>query len=289
MSARWVRVGGVIIGALMTTYATEGSAQPLQVEHWTTVATAARPEVHLLLRNSGSSPIEFTLELAGVRGGAKLRCADTNTAQPDFLSRFHHWNGVSFGDSRGVVPAHGWAHRSIVLGEFGAVPPCEVPYRLRVDGEATSVIEGVVTVPVAGMPARGEVHTGEISWSAMVERHRLYPRRLVARVAVKNETEHGIVLQLDRRVLSCAGTARASWAEHSGVVQGQDVGPLDVAGKHWGVFVASVDVWDVDDPARCTVSADLVVDTERGLQKYDRVEFSLSPHGFLDAATKGRR
>lgn len=285
-------IGWKALAVLVGACTSDGFASPLHVEQWSTVSTAARPEVHLLLRNASSRPMNFTLELAGVRGGPGLDCAGTNTPEPDFLTRFHYWNGVSFADSRGLIPAHGWTHRAIVLGELGVIPPCEVPYRLQVEdseGETAATVQGVIVVPVAGPAVRADASASDISWEAMVEWHRLYSGRIVARLAVKNKRDHGIVVQLDHRTLSCEGSGSASWAGHHGVVQGEDVGPLQIDANSWGVFVAAIDIWNTDDPAKCTASADLLVDTERGLRRIERLEFPLSPEGFLDAATKGRR
>jgi hypothetical protein len=272
--------------------AVQASDAPVAIREWSTVATPARPEAHLLIRNRTSVPLVFTLELGGITGGPKVECAGARVPEPDFLTRFHYWNGVSFGDSRGLIPPNGWTHRSILLGEQGMIPPCHVPYRLRIEndsGEGISTIDGEIQVGVQGPPVRGDATGEDVAWEVMVEQHKLYPDRLVARIAVENRTDHGVVVEIDRRTLTCEGSGGASWAAHHGVVQGEDSGPVQIDAKGVGVFVAAIETWDLDDPAECTVGADIVLDTRSGLKRLKRIEFDLSPSGFLDAATRGRR
>jgi hypothetical protein len=280
-----------ILAVLIQVWATKATASAVEIRPWVTVSTPARPEVHLLIRNKTALPIDFKLELGGVEDGEKLECAGVSTPEPDFLTRFHFWNGVSFGDSRGHIPANGWAHRSILLGEWGVIPPCKVPFRLSLhsEGGALAPIDGTVEVPVAGPPVRGDVSEEDITWKTMVEEHRLYDGRLVARIAVENRQNHGVVVRLDRRILSCKQTGSASWAMHHGVVQGEDVGPMQVGAGGLGVFVAAIDTWDLSDYSRCRVSADIVLDSRSGLKRIHRIEFPLTPTGFLDAGTKDRR
>ena len=265
-----------------TTSAVLTSAPPVRIDTWTTVATPARPEVHVLLRNSEDTPIPFVLEIGDLQNGPKMRCAGGDEGKPDFLSRFHFWNGVSFGDSTGVIPAKGWTHRSFVLGEYGNRPPCTVPYRLRFKS-APGVVEGAIEVGSAPPPVREVVSMDDIRWDFMVEEHRVYEHRLVARLAIENKSSHAIVIGLSRRSLDCEGTARASWSSQHGVIQGQDVGPFDIPKHGWGVFVASVDYWGTEYPADCRMSADLQLSTDRGTTTLSRVEFRLEPTGFLDA------
>jgi hypothetical protein len=133
-------------------------------------------------------------------------------------------------------------------------------------------------------PTRQLVSRDDVRWDFVVEEHRVYDHRIVTRLAVENKSSRAIVLGLDRRSLDCDGTARASWSSHHGVIQGQDVGPFDVPGHGWGVFVAAVDYWGTDRPADCRMSADLKLSTDRGSTTLTRVEFRLEPTGFLDAA-----
>jgi hypothetical protein len=261
------------------------SSNTVRIDTWTTVATPARPEVHVLLRNGETTPLAFVLEIGDLQRGSKVECAGSYTGEPDLLTRFHFWNGVSFGDSSGVIPANGWTHRSFVLGEYGYEPPCSVPYRLRTTSPA-SIVEGVIEVPKGASPVRETVSREDIRWDLMVEEHRIYDHRLVARLLVENRSARAIVLGLDRRSLDCDGAGRASWSSHHGVIQGQDVGPIQIPGRGWGVFVAAIDYWGTENPADCRMSADLQLDTSRGRTTLARVEFRLEPTGFLGAARR---
>jgi hypothetical protein len=265
----------------------------LEVESRSSWATPAQPEVHLLLRNPTDDEVVFTLWLGAIPGKSEVRCARQVTdVDPDFLSRFYYWNGISNGPTRGVVPPKGWTHRSLIVGESGGVAPCDVPYRLEIErgkDEIAEVIEGSVRVERPGLPQRGEVSNSGIEWSSVVERDRLYEPRLIARLLVTNRESHPIWVLLDDRRLSCSEGEPATWALHHATVQGEDVGPYELAPGGWAVFTAAVNVPKSTRPESCRASMEIVADTPAGLRPVRAAEFPLAPVGFSDAATKGRR
>ncbi len=283
----------VTITALLGSASVSADPTRLEIDSRSSWATPAQPEVHLLLRNPTEDPVLFTLWLGATPGGPELQCArQVEGADPDFLSRFHYWNGVSYGQTRGVVPPKGWTHRSLLVGESGGIVPCEVPYRLEIEkgkDEIAEVNEGTIRVEKPGPPQRGSVSKDSVEWLALVERDRLYEPRLITRLLVTNQEEHPIVIMVDHRHLECSEGEPATWALHHATVQGEDVGPFELSTGGWAVFVAAVNVPKSTPPESCRASMTIVADTSSGRQPIRRVEFSLAPTGFSDAATKGRR
>jgi hypothetical protein len=151
------------------------------------------------------------------------------------------------------------------------------------------VVEGIVDVPAAASPVDSEISANDIEWESIVEEQRLYQDRVVARFAIRNKTDRGIVVQLDRLSLQCSGDAHASFTRHHGVIQGQDTGPMQVDARGWSVFVVPIDFRNTQNPGDCSVSADLMLRTSQGLKRLQQVRSSLTPSGFLDAASNRRR
>lgn len=235
----------------------------------------------------------FTLWLGAIPGRSEVQCArQAADVDPDFPSRFHYWNGISYGPTRGVVPPKGWTHRSLIVGESGGIAPCDVPYRLEIErgkDEIAEVIEGSVRVEKPGLPQRGEVSHDGIEWSSVVERDRLYGSRVIARLLVTNRESHPIWVLLDDRRLLCSEGESPTWALHHATVQGEDVGPYELAPDGWAVFTAAVNMPKNTRPESCRASMEIVADTPAGLRPVRAAEFPLAPAGFSDAATKGRR
>lgn len=257
---------------------------PLSVESQVSWATPAMPEVQILLRNSGDRPVDFVSEVAAAPAGHQLDCEDGGTARPGLTTRFLRWDGVSRGISRGTVPAHGWAHRSLALGSVGVLPPCRIPYRVRATTQSAAnsdPIEGVISVAAAPPVVGGRGKGSALSWAAMVERDSTYRDRVMARLLVENGEDSSVrVLVTDRRI-ECKGKADADWVLHKGALQGQDVGPLDISARSWGVFVSPIELRGSKQASDCQITVELSVDGPTGPKPVARAEVPLTITGYV--------
>lgn len=258
---------------------------PLSVESQVSWATPAMPEVQILLRNSGGQPVDFVSELAAAPAGHQLDCQDDgNAAQPSLTTRFLRWDGVSRGISRGTVPAHGWAHRSVALGSVGVLPPCRIPFRVRLTTQSrakSDPIEGLITVAAAPPIVEERGKGSALSWTAMVEKDSTYRDRVVARLLVENGEHSPVrVLVTDRRI-ECMSQADASWALHKGALQGQDVGPLEIGARSWGVFVSAIDLRGSKQASDCQLLVELSVDGSKGPKPVAKAEVPLTITGYV--------
>jgi len=259
--------------------ATRGESEGLSVESRTTWATPAQPEVHLVLRNPTQKAIPFALWIGSMPGNEDVECAGTMEGiYPRPFTRFAYWNGISTGQSTGFVPPNGWTHRSLVLGVYGLLAPCKVPYRLVLlddKGATREVVDGKIEVGSPVPFERGEGSDHSVHASAVVEEDERYDRRLILRTLVENRAEHPLVVLVGSRTLNCPQGAIAGWAVSHATVQGEDVGPFQIQPGKWAVFVAAVDVLSDKGVEECRASFDLFADTPEGLRGLGRTSFLL--------------
>ncbi len=264
-------------------FATESG--PLSVESQVSWATPAMPEVQILLRNSGDQPVDFVSEVATAPAGHQLDCQDTGTAdEAGLTTRFLRWDSLSRGISRGTVPARGWAHRSVALGSVGVLPPCRIPFRVRAttqSGRKSNPIEGLIPVAAAPPVIEKRGKGSALSWAAMVEKDSTYRDRVVARLLVENGEDSTVrVLVTDRRI-ECKDKADASWVLHKGALQGQDVGPLDIGPRSWGVFASPVELRGSKQASDCRIMVELSVDGSTGPKPVAKAEVPLTITGYV--------
>ncbi len=285
MVARILNVMRAFVLLLAMAFAVSANAEPIRVESRVSWSTPAQPELHLLLRNAESVPIEFLLEWGSGEHKDGVRCeTDLSSLDRSFTWRFSRWSGISPPLSRGVVPANGWAHRALLLGSMGLVPPCEIDYHLTLskDGERTyKVLSGTIAVGGRTRPERGSVSPDRIDSEAMFERDEIHRDQLVARILLRNKEPHEVELLVTDRRVSCGDNA-LSWALHRGAVQGEDVGPVSIPAAGWAVLAMALRTAISGPlPDRCELAVELSADTGSEIQPLEWVRLRPEITGFL--------
>jgi hypothetical protein len=122
----------------------------------------------------------------------------------------------------------------------------------------------------------------------MVERDEVHPRRAVARVLAFNSESHSITMLISRRRISCADPGAAvDWVLHGGVVDGEDVGPIDILSGGWGAFVLPL---EMPDPARaqsCEVALQFSLEGNFGIEELGWFRFNPRATGFVSGLHRG--
>jgi len=115
----------------------------------------------------------------------------------------------------------------------------------------------------------------------MVERDSTYRDRIMARFLVENGEDSPVrVLVSDRRI-ECKDRADASWVLHKGALQGQDVGPLEIGARSWGVFVSPIELRGSKQPSDCQMMVELSVDGSTGPRPVAKAEIPLTITGYV--------
>lgn len=274
-------VASMLLGAERNVYTAEQADLGISVDSRVTWATPAQPEVHILLRNSGAEPVPFSLWIGELPGSQGLECdSKISGAVPDLTSRFAHWVGISHGRSRGIVPARGWAHRSILVGAQGGVAPCRVPYLLVTEGSGKrQTLKAAVDVPEVKATPHPIASTTNLRWEAMFERDESHRDRVIARVLVERNGRGPVDVSIRDRRLTCSSDSPISWSLSHGALQGEDVGPISLEDANWGVFVMPILTAGGGVGEGCVMELSFVTDTLDGPGALGEARFPISLSG----------
>ena len=252
---------------------------------WT---TAARPILHVLVKNNGDQDRKlYILVPHDLRCGGKRVPANPLHYRP-FM------NVTTWHDSatNGIVHPKSWLHRSYPLAREAALNyPCTATVSVNDQETYKEIYSATLQVPQES-PKSLITNRGAptVSAEAIVEQDRSFSDLLIIRVLVRNQMDQAIALYEDMRNIECTGDAQAIWPMFGGVLQGEDSGPDWVEANEWTVFVNIVRVKKLKQ-GKCTVSFRISspVNSFNPRQEVARISKELIPEGYLERARQHKR
>lgn len=275
-----------------TCIATNNDSAPPEISTEVTWVSAGAPEVHVLIRNSLSQPVEFAFTPQALKTpGSSTPClSDGGKAiRQNFLRMATSEREI--GASNGLVPAKGWAHRVYLLASgvhaLGCVQPIFVRFFDRPGSKVTKNVE--IRMASHEQPAfEGEVQGVNMVARSMVERDESYSLigDFLIRTLVENTDTVPIVTSVSDRKVVCAvkNGDSVSTPVFTGdqVPQRLDSGPYTIAPGAWTVFVSNLTLKKSAKPGDCRVKIELSVLTkDGGFRPAMNLVVPLTPTGFF--------
>lgn len=224
--------------------ASAGSKNAIHLETRVSWATPYMPEVHVLFRNESSDPTRFFIDFGSSLSNGSVTPAiecrmDLRTVDMTLQRRsgffFAFWNDVT----EGIVPAHGWTHRSVPIGRFFR-PPCKIPFVVRMNGGGlqthTISIDGEYPPDFVYPAPAYEAPTIQVE--AMLE-DGPDDETATVRMLAQSRSEFRTVLWITDRGTSCE---QLRWKTWLAPMSEESFGPIEIAPLGWAVFVSALDL-----------------------------------------------
>jgi hypothetical protein len=167
---------------------------------------------------------------------------------------------------------------------------CEVGFEVRDWMTGISIKSGSLTFESQRPP----LHGGSFSQRSLrieteIERDAELDGVHLLRLLVWNQEAHDLLLFATNRSLSCVGRSDVQWALHQSVIQGEDIGPINVKAGEWGVFVHALRSAPDKTITGCRVSVEISgFDPDGGLRIVDSYEAELKREGKMSRPTVER-
>jgi len=276
---------GACVGAL-TLMAGVAHTEGVTIDSRVSWASAARPEIHLLLESAEDRA--RTLSVALPR---QVRCRSGEAPRDHERSRlFRDLSAFQSELTLGRLEGRGWLHRSFPVGTITEVKgSCSAAYEVRDWTSGELLASGTIEIPEKP-PHRqgGEFSAESVSVAVAAEKDEDFAGLHVARVLVRNRESHGLVLYETDRRLACEQGTDADWALRHAALQGEDSGPVWVPGGRWAVFLNSIRVRS-GSLSRCVMEVEIsAFHPIEGIRPVTSRSFSLSGVGTIKRPNVGR-
>ena len=263
--------------------AAESANQTVQVSTTVNWMTVLKPEVNVLLRNHGNTPVTFGLSFLESNSDTRPPCA--RRSEPGLKTDFDQW---TLRDDRnelqsfGIVPPNGWSHRVVIPTGPVFRPPCDLKYVVNlVNSTEEWRLQGAVHIPALPTPLAAVSSAPPVlETSVMVEKD-AFDRHLLVRLLIENKGANSERVWVSDRTLKCKPPTRVDWSTERPVPQGQDIGPAFIPAHSWAVLVSAVRLVNGESEEGCTGSITLSRPASPDWLPWKTVEFGLKPTGHL--------
>lgn len=263
--------------ALFTYQAKSSDGLDTSVKWTVTSNTLEWPEVHLLFENNEQNDVEFLLYLQPA-----LTCGNTESASSAYVPTDDHFWPESRNSVRGTIPAQGWNHRTFRLGSDADLRqhlPCTLEVEVGLYGESRNKNESLkIPLPNKVISREAEPPNFDSLVAGWLVEQVYGSDDLLIRIYLKNTREKGIMVGEASRNIACSSErdSLVHWNPSSLIRQGEG-GPLYIASKSWGIFLAAVHVDDESVYGSCVAKIGL---TGNG-GEIRMVKIPLEPQGQL--------